>query len=232
MPKRTRAKTRSEAVLLDVPEKRRRTAPAALVPHQTAEAKAARDMARVKSISLSSSYRHALAVEVEEDEILDYQNERRGTSQNDRQSQNGTGGSRQSQNETDTGPELLPDKLQHVILQGIKAGKNGKLSVSDVLAAALVRRASDPRGKDGVLAIRELADRTEGPVVQQTASASVSYVVSVTPGGALGSGSMNPSTPEQWEALARADWQAAQPLPPLLDEAQVRIAQGSTGPRR
>lgn len=110
-----------------------------------------------------------------------------------------------------------PDKVRAAVLKGLREASNGHpLKIADLLAASLVRRAVDPASRDAVLALREIADRTEGPVVQQVQSASVRYVVSVTPAGAVGAPTIVGSSPEEWERMARADFDAAQApaLPP------------------
>lgn len=104
-----------------------------------------------------------------------------------------------------------PDAVRRAVLRGLRRakGRDASLNIGEILAAAMVRRAVDPASRDAVLALREIADRTEGPVVQRVESANVRFVVSVTPSGNVGAPTLG-STPESWEEMARADWDAAQ----------------------
>lgn len=101
-----------------------------------------------------------------------------------------------------------PDAVRRRVLDGLAS--RGKLTVADALAASLVRRVVDTTTRDAVLAVRELADRTEGPVVQRTQDVSVRYVVSLTPAGAAVEGGLLPPSPEEWERQARGEWERAQ----------------------
>ena len=123
-----------------------------------------------------------------------------------------------------------PDAVRHGILVGLKAarGRSG-LRVADLVAAALVRRVVDSTTRDAVLAARELADRTEGPVTQRIEAASVRYVVSVGPSGALGPAALAALPAPEWERMARADWDAAQaqPSPSATPEGEThRVNRG------
>lgn len=117
-----------------------------------------------------------------------------------------------------------PDTLRRRVISEMKKRRSQvgqALTVADALSAALVGRAADPGARDGVLAIRELADRTEGPVVQRTADVSVRYVISTTPGEA--SGTILPAlSADEWERQARGDWDQRR-----LDEALPVLPPGS-----
>ena len=119
-----------------------------------------------------------------------------------------------------------PDAVRRSVLLDLDSARRAtgrRLTVADALAASIISRVVDSTTRDAVLAVRELADRTEGPVVQRTQDVSVRYVVSVTPAGAVGEAPSLPPTPEQWEASARRDWDAARlpaaPADRVEDEA-------------
>jgi hypothetical protein len=104
-------------------------------------------------------------------------------------------------------------RLRTAILKG--ARERGRLTVADAVAACVVARATDRGDRSGVAAAKELADRTEGPVVQRSEVASVRYVVSLTP--AKGSADDEaPLTVDEWERLANAPDPASKQLPAAL----------------
>ena len=76
----------------------------------------------------------------------------------------------------------------------------GPLRIADLLARATISRALDGKARDAIAAMREITDRTEGPVVQKSQVVSARYVVSVSPTGAL--------SESQPAALSLSDWEA------------------------
>lgn len=95
--------------------------------------------------------------------------------------------------------------------------RGGKVTGAHAVAASLLSGVLQ-RGRIAVAAAKEMADRTEGPVVQRVESLSARFVVSVGPTGVLESGHLvgSPSSPEDWEAAVRADLGAR--------EAEARLA--------
>lgn len=111
-------------------------------------------------------------------------------------------------------------RLQTAILKGAK--ERGRLTVADAVAACLFSRAVDRGDRSGVAAAKELADRTEGPVVQRSEVASVRYVVSLSPSKGAG-GDDAPMTVAEWEALANDETKGPPALPaaPPADTGEV-----------
>lgn len=122
------------------------------------------------------------------------------------------------------------DAVQDHILLGVRGARGHKgLCVADLVASSLVLRAIRPESRDGVLAARELADRTEGPVTQRIESASVRYVVSVGPSGALGPASQAALPAPEWERMARLDWESAQAQPSLSATPEDEMHRANRG---
>lgn len=96
-----------------------------------------------------------------------------------------------------------PEKLHKRLVASM--ARNGKVRMSQLVAASVIYRSLDPRSRDGMAAVREITDRVEGPVTQKSQVVSTRYVVSVSPTGALVEAALPPSTPEEWEARALAD---------------------------
>ena len=109
-----------------------------------------------------------------------------------------------------------PDAVVASLARASADRNGGRVRLDDLIAASMVGRVINRPGRDGVPAAKELADRTEGPVVQRTEVASVRYVVSVTPGGGIDQAPQvgQPLTLQEWEGQVRgAEAKALAPVP-------------------
>lgn len=89
-----------------------------------------------------------------------------------------------------------------------QVAKEGQVTGAQAVAASLFAGVLE-RGRMSVAAAKELADRTEGPVVQRAEVLSARFVVSVGPQGTLGALPASPATPEEWERMVRRDLDGA-----------------------
>lgn len=107
-----------------------------------------------------------------------------------------------------------PDAVVASLARASADRNGGRVRLDDLIAASMVGRVINRPGRDGVPAAKELADRTEGPVVQRTEVASVRYVVSVTPGGGMSQASEGaPLTLQEWEGQVKdAEAKALEPV--------------------
>lgn len=108
-----------------------------------------------------------------------------------------------------------PDAVVASLAKASALRNGGRVRLDDLVAAHMLGRVVSRTTRDGVPAAKELADRTEGPVVQRTEVASVRYVVSVTPGGGMSqAGEGAPLTLQEWEGQVRdAEAKALAPVP-------------------
>lgn len=96
-----------------------------------------------------------------------------------------------------------PGKIMAALNRQAAERNGGRVRLEDVVAHALTCKAANLSGRDGVAAAKELADRTEGPVIQRVQEVSTRFVVSMDPSG-VQHGAQAPLSIADWEASVRA----------------------------
>lgn len=116
------------------------------------------------------------------------------------------------------------EKVMRALSRQAARENGGKVQVGQLIAHCLAAKAANLSGRDGVAAAKELADRTEGPVIQRVQEVSTRFVVSMDPSG-VQHGARGPLSIADWEASARAADEAE-------ERAQVARLGISTGSRQ